>query len=77
LNGTIQEIDCQSQFFFNNAASVTVFLHLKNDSYSIFDGTLMNPHVSPYTAHTNSALQATVDLLNCKQFFDNLLRPLW
>jgi len=44
------------------AASVTVFLNLKIDSYSI-DGMLMNPHVSPYTACTNSALQATVDLL--------------
>jgi len=42
---------------------MTVFLHLENNSYSIFDGMLMNPHVSPYTARTNLALRAIVDLL--------------
>jgi len=43
-------------FSSDDAASITIFLHLKNDSYSIFDGMLMNPHVSPYTACTNLAL---------------------
>ena len=37
-------------------ASLTMFIHLENDSYSIFDGMLMNPHLSPFTAHTNLAL---------------------
>jgi len=37
-------------------ASLTVFIHLDNEAYSIFDGMLMNPHLSPYTAHTNLAL---------------------
>jgi len=50
-------------FSSDDAASMTVFLHLENNSYSIFDGMLMNPHVSPYTARTNSALRAIVDLL--------------
>jgi len=50
-------------FSSDDAASMTVFLHLENDSYSIFDGMLMNPHVSPYTARTNSALRAIVDQL--------------
>jgi len=44
-------------------ASMTVFIHLDNDAYGIFDGMLMNLHLSPYSARTKSALQATVDLL--------------
>jgi len=44
-------------------ASLTVFIHLDNEAYSIFDGMLMNPHLLPYIACTNLALQASVDLL--------------
>jgi len=40
----------------NNKASMTVFIHLENALYSLLDSMLMNPHVSPYTARTNSAL---------------------
>jgi len=40
----------------NDKASMTVFIHLENDSYCLLDSILMNPHLSPYTAHTNSAL---------------------
>ncbi len=47
----------------DDKASMTVFIHLENDSYCLLNSMLMNPHVSPYTACTNSALQATVDLL--------------
>jgi len=55
----IANLDLSSE----DTASLTVFIHLENDSYGIFDGMLMNPHLSPFTAHTNLALQATVDLL--------------
>jgi len=44
-------------------ASMTVFIHLDNDAYGVFDGMLMNLHLSPYSACTNLTLQATVDLL--------------
>ncbi len=40
----------------DDKASMTVFIHLENALYSLLDGMLMNPHVSPYTAHTNSVL---------------------
>jgi len=47
----------------DDKASVTVFIHLENDSYCLLDSILMNPLLSPYTACTNSALRAIVDQL--------------
>jgi len=44
-------------------ATTTIFVQLDNDAYGIFDGMLMNLHLSPFSACTNLALQATIDLL--------------
>jgi len=56
----------------DDKASMTVFIHLENASYSLFDGMLMNPHVSPYTARTNSALQTMVDQLLQQTIFHSV-----
>ena len=44
-------------------ATLNVYIHLENEAYTLFDGILMNPHISPYTARTNSALTKAVDQL--------------
>ncbi len=43
--------------------SMTVFIHLENALHRLLDSILMNPHVLPYTARTNSALTKVVDQL--------------
>ncbi len=44
-------------------ATLNVYIHLENEAYMLFDGILMNPHILPYTACTNSALTKAVDQL--------------
>jgi len=50
-------------FSTKNDATLNIYIHLENEAYTIFDGILMNLHILPYTAHTNSALTKAVDQL--------------
>jgi len=50
-------------FSTKNDATLNVYIHLENEAYTLFNGILMNPHILPYTACTNSALTKAVDQL--------------
>jgi len=50
-------------FSTENDATLNVYIHLENKAYMLFNGILMNPHILPYTAHTNSVLTKAIDQL--------------
>jgi len=50
-------------FSTKNDATLNVYIHLENEAYTLFNGILMNLHILPYTARTNSALTKAVDQL--------------
>jgi len=58
-----------------NDATLNVYIHLENEAYMLFDGILMNLHISPYTACTNFALTKAVDQLIQQTVFSPVANP--